>query len=88
MTDGFDALKPARIESPDVTRNELDPLESGRHRTSEKESIDDAHFVAARDKLVAKLQADVAGAAGNEYFQRFASDMNGVIGTLVSARSR
>jgi hypothetical protein len=88
MTDGVDALEPTRIEPPDVTCDELDPLESGRHRTSEKESIDDAHVVAARDKLMAKLEADVAGAAGNEYFQRFASDMNGVIGTLVSARSR
>jgi hypothetical protein len=88
VTDGVDPLEPTRIEPPDVTCDELNALESRWHRASEKESIDDAHVVAARDKLMAKLEADVTGATGNEYLQRFASDMNGVIGTLVSARSR
>jgi hypothetical protein len=88
MADDVDAVEPTNVKSPDVARDEFDPLESRGHSSSEKESIDDANVVAARDKLTAKLEADVAGAAGDEYLQRFASDMNGVIGTLVSARSR
>jgi hypothetical protein len=88
VADDVDAVEPTNVKSPDVARDELDPLESRGHRTSEKESIDDANVVAAGDKLTAELEADVAGAAGDEYLQRFASDMNGVIGTLVSARSR
>jgi len=85
MTDGVDPIQPSVVELANIAGDQLDAIQFVF--APEEKPVDDADGVAASHELSAQLGSDVAGATGDENFQRFASDMNGVIGTLVSARS-
>ncbi|MBV8073950.1 MAG: hypothetical protein JO140_00880 [Candidatus Eremiobacteraeota bacterium] len=93
MADDLDAVEPALVPRANVAFDPLDTVQLGDRLAAEKEAVDDADAVPALDEPAAQLEADIAGAAGDENVQvrtcgEGTDAMNGVMGTCASARSR